>query len=409
MLVAGEASGDLLAAELVGALRNELTAAEAAPTCDYQPLHASLQPRFIGAGGPRMAAAGVELEFDLTEHAVIGVSDVARNYLKFRRLFKRLYRAAQAQEPDAIICVDFAGFNRRFAHAIKTYTERRRNWFHDWQPKLIQYVSPQVWASREGRVYQIARDYDLLLCTFPFEPGWYAKRVPRFPVEFVGNPIVERHAKVTQPLAGGDGSRPPSANLLLLPGSRPSEVTRHFPVLLGAFKIMRGTLPSLKAKVVLPTDALAQRAKELGLPAEVEIQIGRLAEALQWADLALASTGTVTVECAWFGVPTVAIYKTSWATYQIGRHVVTVKFLAMPNLLANEEIFPEFIQDAATPENIARAGLELLGDAARRSALKSKLAEIIATLGGPGAARRAAQTIVGLLSTVRQSQPSQVA
>src|SRR5258707_1244563 len=163
MVIAGEASGDLLGAELVAALRAELAEAEAIPTTDYQPLHTSLEPRFFGAGGPRMAAAGVELAFDLTEHSVIGLSEALKNYFNFRRLFQRLYRLALDREPDAIICVDFGGFNRRFAHAIKRHVRARQDWFHDWNPKLIQYVSPQVWASREGRVHQIARDYDLLL------------------------------------------------------------------------------------------------------------------------------------------------------------------------------------------------------------------------------------------------------
>src|SRR5437016_6463428 len=121
MVIAGEASGDLLAAELVKALQEEVTNAQSTPTADYQPLHASLEPRFFGAGGPRMAAAGVELAFDMTAHSVIGLSEVLKNYFKFRRLFEQLYNLALDREPDAIICVDFSGFNLRFAHAIKDY------------------------------------------------------------------------------------------------------------------------------------------------------------------------------------------------------------------------------------------------------------------------------------------------
>src|SRR5207245_678170 len=129
----------------------------------------------------------------------------------------------------------------------------------------------------------------------------------------------------------------------------------------------------------------------------LEIQSGGLAEALAQATVAIASTGTVTMECAYFGVPTVALYKTSWSTYQIGKRVIRVKFLAMPNLLANESLFPEFIQHEASVENISRAALELLGDEARRKKVKARLAEIIASIGGPGASARAAAAIVGLL------------
>src|SRR6266705_5494609 len=121
MLIAGEASGDMLAAELVQALRLELLEAEAILTTDFQPLHGSLEPRFFGAGGPRLAAAGVELAFDMTAHSVIGLSGAVKNYLKFRRLFQCLRILALEREPDAIICVDFAGFNRRFAHAIQQH------------------------------------------------------------------------------------------------------------------------------------------------------------------------------------------------------------------------------------------------------------------------------------------------
>src|SRR5437763_10971830 len=194
MVIAGETSGDLLAAELVQALRDELSAFGAAPTLDHQPLHASLEPRFFGAGGPAMANAGVELAFDMTEHSVIGLSDVLKNYSKFKRLFRQLHNLALERQPDAIVCVDFSGFNRRFARAMKEYVRAHTDWFHDWNPKIIQYVSPQVWASREGRAYQMARDYDLLLSIFPFEKEWYAKRVPGLRVEFVGHPIVDRYA-----------------------------------------------------------------------------------------------------------------------------------------------------------------------------------------------------------------------
>jgi lipid-A-disaccharide synthase len=129
----------------------------------------------------------------------------------------------------------------------------------------------------------------------------------------------------------------------------------------------------------------------------VAIQVGNLPQALSQANLAIAKTGTVAMECAYFGVPTVTLYKTSWSSFQIAKRIVSVKTLTMPNLLANEELFPEFVQNAATPENLARAALELLNDDARRKHINVRLAEIVASLGGPGASRRAAEAIVGLL------------
>ena len=382
MLIAGEASGDLLAAELVVALRSQLPDA-----------------KFIGAGGPKMAAAGVHLAFDLTQHSVIGVSDVLKKYFEFRRLFNQLLALAIQRQPDAIIGVDYGGFNLRFGHAIKQYVRKNRSASTPWNPKIIQFVSPQVWASRPGRANRLAADYDLLLSIFPFEKDWYARRVPKLRVEFVGHPMIGRfvsegrvtRAPDTEKL-GTRGARP--SEILLLPGSRKSELQRHLPPMLGALELIREKLPAAKAKMVLPNQSLKELADKLSaLPANFEIQIGNLPQALAQADVAIASTGTVTVECAFFGVPTVTLYKTSWLTYQIARRIVTVKSLTMPNLLAGEEVFPEFVQGAATARNIAGAALELLQNEPRRTRIKAQLSIVVASLGGPGANERAARAI----------------
>jgi lipid-A-disaccharide synthase len=400
MLIAGELSGDLLAAELVQALREAVVRLEAQPTADLQPLQASLAPRFFGAGGPRMAEAGVRLAFDMTRHAVVGLIEVLRHYAKFRRLFHRMLRLALENQPDAIICVDFSGFNRRFAHAVRQRLRARRGFFNNWQPKIIQYVSPQVWASREGRVGQLARDLDLLLSLFPFEKEWYALRAPHLRVEFVGHPIGDRF-KVPRSEFQVPGSPP---LVLLLPGSRPGELRRHLPVMLEAARRLAAER-QLEFRIVLPNDALAEqaRAQPASLPG-LAIQAGDLADALAQAALAIASTGTVTMECAFFGVPTVAIYKTSWSTYQVAKRLIRVNFLAMPNLLAGEAIFPEFIQHAATPENITRAARELLDNPPRREAIQRKLAKVVGSLGGPGASQRAAQAILRLLQAPGSSR-----
>jgi lipid-A-disaccharide synthase len=396
MLIAGEASGDTLAAELVSALRAELTAVDTDYTSDSQPLHTGLEPRFFGAGGPRMAAAGVELAFDLTEHSIIGIPTL-KSYLQSRQRFNQLLKLALERQPDVIIGIDYNYFNLRFAQAIRQYTNRRSGWFYDWRPRLVKYISPQVWASREGRAYQIAHDYDLLLSIFPFEKDWYAERVPQLHVEFVGHPMVERFLKSTV-LNPQRTSQSAAPQILLLPGSRIKELQRHLPVMLGALKLIREKIPRSRAKMVLPDESLAAEAKSLGVPPEIEIQIGSLSEALSKSDLAIASTGTVTMECAFFGVPAVTLYKTSWATYEIGKRIVKVKSLTMPNLLAGEEVFPEFIQNEATPENISQAALGLLQSESRRKAIRAKLAEVVSALGGPGASRRAARAITELLS-----------
>ena len=381
MLIAGEASGDLLAAELVSALRVQMP-----------------DVKFFGAGGAKMTGAGVELAFDMTEHAVVGFSDVVKNYFKFRRLFNQLLALAIKRKPDVIIGVDFGGFNLRFGHAVRQYV--RDNPFSKWNPKIVQFVSPQVWASRPGRADLLAADYDLLLSIFPFEKDWYAKRAPKLRVEFVGHPMVGRFASEGRvprvpecSEMGTRGTRP--SEILLLPGSRKSELQRHLPVMLGAMELIREKLPDVCAKMVLPDVELKQLADKLSvLPTSLEIQIGNLPQALAAAEVAIASTGTVTMECAFFGVPTVTLYKTSWFNYEIAKRIVTVKWATMPNILANEEVFPEFIQNTATPEAISGAALELLQNESSRMKIKTQLAEIVSSLGEPGAAGRAAAAIL---------------
>jgi len=380
MLIAGEASGDLLAAELVLALRQQWPEA-----------------RFIGAGGTKMKVAGVHLAFDLTQHSVIGISEVLKNFSEYRRLFNQLLELAEKQKPDAVIGVDYGGFNLRFGHAVKKLARRYRSAAPPWKPKIIQYVSPQVWASRPGRAKRLQKDYDLLLSIFPFEKDWYAKRVPKLRVEFVGHPMLERfqESKAQSPKSYAPNSTP---TVLLLPGSRESELQRHLPVMLEAFKSVQSKLPEAQASLVLPNNELAQLAKSFAVPDSIKIQTGKLPEALAQADAAIASTGTVTMECAFFGVPAVTLYKTSWLTYQIAKRIVTVKSLTMPNLLAGVAVYPEFVQDAATAENLAAAALDLLQNEPRRAQIKEQLAHVISTLGGPGASTRAAAAISSLFT-----------
>ncbi len=394
MLIAGEASGDLLAAELVKALKES-------PEVQAMPF----PPEFFGAGGPQMAEAGVELAIDLTKHSVIGLFDALKKYSEYKRFFGRLFKLALEREPDAIICVDFSGFNRRFAHAIKRHVRARRSSFNNWNPKIVQYVSPQVWASRPGRAYQIAEDVDLLLSIFPFEKKWYAKRVPELRVEFVGHPMVDRFEKPEIRNRKSEIPRSPPL-ILLLPGSRAGELQRHWKLLLtAAVRIANVGRASFRA--VLPTRELADAARTAEAIAVAEffhdgeisfdIQVGGLEGALAQADLAITKSGTITLECALFGVPAVVFYKTSWISYLTGKMAINVEHLAMPNLLAGEEVYPEFIQHTATPENIARAALGLLNNQERRTAAKAKLARVVKSLGETGASERAATAVLSLL------------
>ena len=386
LLIAGEASGDTLGAELIKAMRAE-------PGGDAID--------FIGAGGPKMEAAALRPEFDLSEHAMVGIWEVLKNYFKFRRLFRHLFELATRREPDVIVLIDYPGFNLRFAKAIRRYKVQGGGAFSEWQPKIICYVSPQLWAWKEGRVHQIAKDIDLMLSIFPFEKEWYAERVPEFPVEFVGHPLVDRF-----PLAKPDDAAVPldldlfteQPTVLLLPGSRRREIDKHLPVMLEATVIFSEKIKT-RLRMVLPSDEMLELAgRHIPTGTEIDLQVGGLAKALGRASLAIASSGTVTMECAWFRVPTVVLYKTSPLTHALGRMLLKVDYLAMPNLLAGEELFPEFIQSAANADNLAEASLRLLRDKGERTRILDGLDRVAAQLGESGAATRAAQAVLGTLN-----------
>ncbi|MBI3192047.1 MAG: lipid-A-disaccharide synthase, partial [Pedosphaera parvula] len=298
MLVAGEVSGDINATELVQALRRD-AAARGSP----------FPPRFFGAGGPRMAAAGVVLAFDLTRHAVIGPWEVFKNYSKLKRTFDHLLKLAIQRQPEVIILVDFSGFNLRVAAALRKHIRQRQSAFTNGNPKIVYYVSPQVWASRPDRVIDLARDVDLVLSIFPFEKEWYARRAPQLPVEFVGHPMVDRYGTKEggRQKAEGDSSTP---LVLLLPGSRAKELSKHLPVMLEAARTMQAQ-QAVRVRVILPNPVMEQMTRQaLPKDSDIEIRMGALAVSLAEADLAIAKSGTVTLEGAFFGVPTVVMYIT---------------------------------------------------------------------------------------------------
>lgn len=348
MFIAGEASGDNNAADVIRALGGRV-------------------PVF-GVGGPKMQAAGMELLFDLTEHAVVGFVEVLKNYGKFKRFFDQLLAEVGRRQPSAVVLVDFPGFNLRFAKAVK----RRYP-----QTKVIYYISPQLWAWHASRAKQIERDVDLMLTIFPFEKDWYAQHAPKLRVEFVGHPLAE---KIRNPKSEIQNF------VLLLPGSREREVAKLWPLLRAVVDLMPGDVKFIAAGVNEQTARMMQHPL-------VEVQLGAARELMQRATLAITASGTATMECAFAGCPMIVVYKVNWLTYLIGRALVTVKWLAMPNVIAGRAIVPEFIQHAAKPQTVATQASELLADAGRRAAMQRELAAVVATLGGPGAGGRAAELI----------------
>jgi lipid-A-disaccharide synthase len=399
MVVAGDPSGDASAAALIASLCPALAVSELPTRDDLQPLSGTFAPRVFGAGGPKLAQAGADLAFDLTGDAVIGPADLLGKLRLLKLRFDELTRLACERQPDLILLVDYGAFNWRLARAIRARARAGESPFLNWRPKIVQYVSPQVWASRPGRADKMAKDLDLLLCLFPFEKEWYARRVPGMNVAWVGHPLIDRYSNNPAWLKRGVETDPPT--ILIFPGSRTGELKRHLPVMLGAAQII-GQKTRAQFKMVVDSEKLASMARSFCSNANgasgLEIAVGGVGEALSNATLAITKTGTITMECALFGVPAVAIYKTSPVTYALGRYLTHVKFLSMPNLLANEAVFPEFIQHQATAEKIAASALEILSDPKRRAAVKAKLESVAASLGGPGATARATEAIVKLMT-----------
>ncbi|MCS1411676.1 MAG: Lipid-A-disaccharide synthase [Verrucomicrobia subdivision 3 bacterium] len=378
MILAGEPSSDALAADLVAEIKRALK--------DH------LTPRFFGIGGLKLQDEGVELLEDMTQLTVFGFFEALKQYRHFKKIFDRALEEAKRRLPQLIILVDFGGFNLRFAKAIRAYCSEHRNTFSNWTPQIVYYVPPQVWASRERRAATIASTVDLVVSIFPFERDWYRDRYPNLPVKYVGDPMATRFNNSLEPPkqeALEEQAEPPMVTLL--PGSRPQEIERHLPLMLEAVELMNRHR-QFEATIAAPSVAIIKPFQRL-LPPNVNWQIGGVAKALEQSALAIASSGTVTRECAYLRVPTVVVYQLSWLTYQIVKRIIKVRYIAMPNILANEMVFPELIQNAATPTAIAQEALQLMLPEHREKVM-SALERVTLSLGPPGASQRAAKHII---------------
>jgi len=372
--VAGEVSADNHGAALMRSLR-------------------ALNPEliFIGRGGPQMQqVAGAQFTNWIDKAAVLGLWEVLRKYGYFREQFSQTLAEIQESKPDAVVLIDYPGFNLRLARALRRQLQRH---------KTIYYISPQVWAWNRGRIKKMARFVDLVLCIFPFETDLYTASGLR--AVFVGHPMIERLE--TQKI---DNGRDP--NLIgLFPGSRSREVRKIFPVMIEAARLLLQLNPASRFQVAAASEELAREMNEQLIDRHaMAIAVGETATIMQRAFVGIVASGSATVEAAYFGMPFVLIYKVAWPTYVAARLVVNVDFLGMPNLLAGKEVVPEFIQHEAKPDAIVKAVRLLMEESPARDRMISDFDTIIAKLGGTGASERAAQIILeelqaGAASTTR--------
>jgi lipid-A-disaccharide synthase len=340
--------------------------------------------KFIGRGGPQMQeVAGAQFKNWIGDAAVLGLWEVLRKYGYFREQFRQTLNEIQQSKPDAVVLIDYPGFNLRLARAV-----RRQSQGH----KTIYYISPQVWAWNRGRIKRMAHFIDLMLCIFPFETDLYAASGLR--AVFVGHPMIERLE--TQKI---DTHR--DQNLIgLFPGSRSREVRKIFPVMIQAARRLLQFNPTLRFQVAAASEELAHEISEqLADRQAIEITVGQTATIMQRAFVGMVASGSATLEAAYYGMPFVLIYKVAWPTYVAARLVVNVDFLGMPNLLAGKEVVPEFIQHEAKPDAILKAVRLLMDHSPARDRMISDFVATTSKLGGTGASERAAQAILEELQT----------
>lgn len=345
---------------------------------------------FVGRGGPEMQrVAGEPFKNWIGEAAVLGLWEVLRKYGYFREQFHETLQEIRASKPDAVVLIDYPGFNLRLARALRRQAPRQ---------KIIYYISPQLWAWNRGRIKRMAHCIDLVLCIFPFEVDLYNKAGLR--ALFVGHPMIER-------LQARKIETERDPNLIgLFPGSRSREVRKIFPVVLETARELQKKNAHLRFEIAAASEQLAQEMKRLwhrhpadqirGLEARatIQIKVDETAVIMQRAWAGIVASGSATLEAAYFRLPFVLIYKVAWPTYLAARLVVNVKYLGMPNLLADKEVIPEFIQHRAKPNAIVKATQPLIENASARQRMISQLDAIVPKLGDIGASQTAARAII---------------
>ncbi len=362
-IIAGEVSGDTHGAGILRELKN---------------LDPNIQVG--GLGGPKMReVAGEGIEDWVETAGVVGLWEVLKMYRYFKEKMDTVLNSILEQKPEAVILVDYPGFNLRLAKSLRT---------GGYQGRILYYISPQVWAWKKGRVKIMAKVLDLMICIFPFEKDFYEKSGLR--TEFSGHPMVDRVVTLKR-----DWKRE-SGLVGWFPGSRLNEVKRLFPVMMEAAKIIKATLPNARFAVSAANETLAGHMRNLadehGMPeAKRWIETGTVYDLMQRAEAGAVASGTATLEAACFGLPYTLVYHVSWPTYVVAKAVVRIKHLGIINVLAKREVVKELLQGGLTPETLAQATLKLLTDSAARLHLETDLASVVATLGSGGAYARAAR------------------
>lgn len=364
---AGEASGDLHAAALTRAiLQQEPTA------------------QVFGMGGDALAAAGGEVVFNYKDYSVMGFVEVLQALPRLFGLKKAFRRLMEERRPDVFVTVDYPDFNMRVAKEAKALGI-----------PVFSYIPPSAWAWRRGRARDVARLAAKVACIYPFAAKVYQEAGAT--VEFVGNPLVDIVQPTLSPQEGEAfiGKRPGHPVVLLLPGSRVKEITGVLPVMLQALLMIREKRPEVDFVLQKAPSIERELLQSILATSAVPVKVveGRNYDVMAASDAALATSGTVTLEAALCGLPSVICYTASPLSMWIAKRMVYVKYIGLPNILAGREILPELIQEKMTPDHMAASILHFLEPEAA-SAVRGEMRQAVAKLGQPGAVERTAKLIL---------------
>lgn len=364
---AGEASGDLHAAALTRAiLQQEPTA------------------QVFGMGGDALAAAGGEVVFNYKDYSVMGFVEVLQALPRLFGLKKAFRRLMEERRPDVFVTVDYPDFNMRVAKEAKALGI-----------PVFSYIPPSAWAWRRGRARDVARLAAKVACIYPFAAKVYQEAGAT--VEFVGNPLVDIVQPTLSPQEGEAfiGKRPGHPVVLLLPGSRVKEITGVLPVMLQALPMIREKRPEVDFVLQKAPSIERELLQSILATSAVPVKVveGCNYDVMAASDAALATSGTVTLEAALCGLPSVICYTASPLSMWIAKRMVYVKYIGLPNILAGREILPELIQEKMTPDHMAASILHFLEPEAA-SAVREEMRQAVAKLGQPGAVDRTAELIL---------------
>jgi lipid-A-disaccharide synthase len=375
MIVAGEASGDIYGADLV---------AEAVKL--DQNFH------FFGIGGARMREAGVEILVDSSVMAVVGLVEVIKHFDVISAAFNKLKQIILETPPDLLILIDYPGFNLRLAKVAKKAGVT-----------VLYYISPQIWAWRQGRVKKIARLVDHMAVILPFEAPFYERA--GVPVTFVGHPMLDLvDVTMDHTAAATSFNLDPKRKIVgLFPGSRHNEIERLLPVITAAAVTLKERFPEVQFILPLAStlniDDIVPQLTTAGL--EVTTTRERIHDMIRACDAVISVSGTVTLEIALVGTPMVIIYKLSPLTYQLAKRLIKVPNIGLCNIVAGETVVQELIQEQANPSAIADEIEKLLTNSSYHATIKQKLSEIRSKLGCGGASVNVARIALELSGPCR--------